>query len=312
MLTYIWHGIIFTAFDVKSCMYIILGATGHVGSAVANTLLKEGAAIIVTTRSAEKAASWKERGAQAVIVDVHDSQAFRQVLQKGKRLFLLNPPAPPDTDTVKEELQTVASILQALENSGIEKVVAESTYGAQPGRGIGDLGVLYDMEQGLKKLNIPAAIIRAAYYMSNWDFSYDSAVKENKLYTFFPPDLSLPMVAPADIGKIAARFLAEPISQTGMHYVEGPAIYSSTDVANAFGNALGKTIEPVQIPPEQWVATMKEMGFSQIAAESFAAMTKMVVEGPEMPESPLRGATTIQQYISDLLKKNQTPALSTK
>jgi uncharacterized protein YbjT (DUF2867 family) len=282
-------------------MYIILGATGHVGSAVANTLLQENKEIIVITRNAEKAASWKERGAQTAIVDVHDSQAFREVLQKGKRLFLLNPPALPHTDTVQEELQTVASILQALENSGIEKVVAESTYGARPGRGIGDLGVLYDMEQGLKKLNIPATIIRAAYYMSNWDTSYDSAVKENKLYTFFPPDLRIPMVAPADIGKIAARFLTEPVSQTGMHYVEGPEIYSSTDVANAFGKALGKTIEPVQIPPAQWVDTMKGIGYSQIAAESMAAMTKTVVEGPEIPESPLRGQITIQQYISDLV-----------
>jgi uncharacterized protein YbjT (DUF2867 family) len=312
MLTYIRHGTIFTALDLKSCMYIILGATGHVGSAVAESLLQEDKEIIVITRNADKASSWEKRGAKVELVDIHDSQKFRRVLQKGKRLFLLNPPAPPNTDTVQEELQTVSSILQALENSGIEKVVAESTYGAQPGRGIGDLGVLYDMEQGLKKMNIPATIIRAAYYMSNWDFSYDSAVKESKLYTFFPPDLSLPMVAPGDIGKIAARFLTEPITQTAIQYVEGPEIRSSADVANAFGNALGKTIEPIQIPPEQWVPAMKEMGFSQIAAESFAAMTKMVVDGPEIPDSPLRGATTIQQYISDLVKKNRTLAASIK
>jgi hypothetical protein len=62
-------------------------------------------------------------------------------------------PAKPSTDTVAEEQKTLSSILKALENSGIEKVVAESTYGAQPGEGVGDLGVLYDMEEQLKKMN---------------------------------------------------------------------------------------------------------------------------------------------------------------
>ena len=35
-------------------MYIILGATGHVGSAVAETLLGRGEAVTVVTRDAEK------------------------------------------------------------------------------------------------------------------------------------------------------------------------------------------------------------------------------------------------------------------
>jgi hypothetical protein len=35
-------------------------------------------------------------------------------------------------------------MLRALANSGITKVVAESTFGARPGDLIGDLNVLYD------------------------------------------------------------------------------------------------------------------------------------------------------------------------
>lgn len=290
-------------------MYIILGATGHVGSAVAESLLQEGKKIIVITRSPDKAAAWEKRGVQAAIVDIRNSHAFNKVLQKGKRLFLLNPPAPPHTDTVEEELRSISSILQALEDSGIEKVVVESTYGAQPGRGIGDLGVLYEMEQGLQKLGIPATIIRAAYYMSNWDTSWESVVNEGKLYTFFPPTFKLPMVAPRDIGKVAARLLTEPLSKTGIHYVEGPETYSATDVANAFSSALGKTIELVTIPQEQWVTTMQEAGFSQSAAASMAAMTNIVVTSNyELPQSPLRGDTTLQQYISGLVKYNRAHA----
>ncbi|TGR60102.1 NmrA family transcriptional regulator, partial [bacterium M00.F.Ca.ET.194.01.1.1] len=92
-----------------------------------------------------------------------------------RRAFLLNPPADPATDTDAEEQKTVAAIVTALAGSGLEKVVAESTYGAQPGEGIGDLSVLYGFEQKLKAQTIPASIIRAAYYMSNWDQALETA-----------------------------------------------------------------------------------------------------------------------------------------
>jgi uncharacterized protein YbjT (DUF2867 family) len=90
---------------------------------------------------------------------------------------LLNPPADTSADTDAVERWTVACILAALGDSGLEKVVAESTGGAQPGERIGDLSVLWELEQGLGHLPISAAINRAAYYMSNWDVQFDAIRK---------------------------------------------------------------------------------------------------------------------------------------
>jgi uncharacterized protein YbjT (DUF2867 family) len=106
---------------------------------------------------------------------VYDIDQLRSIIQQGKRLFVLNPPAPIVTDTAQEERRSVQSILSALRGSGIEKIVAESVYAAQPGDRIGDLGVLYELEQGLLKTGIPTSIIRAAYYMSNWDMALATA-----------------------------------------------------------------------------------------------------------------------------------------
>lgn len=281
-------------------MYIVLGGTGHVGSAVAETLLERGEEVTVVTRDSEKADEWKNRGAKVAVVDVLDTDELRKVFAAGKRLFLLNPPAAPSTDTATEEKKTLASILAALEDSGIEKVVGESTYGAQPGEGIGDLSVLYEMEQKLKKMNKPHSIIRAAYYMSNWDVSLETAKTEGVVHTFYPVDFKLPMVAPQDIGKIAAGLLTEPTEKTGIHYVEGPEMYSSSDVAEAFGDALGRQVKAVEIPKEQWIPALKEVGFSDKAAESMATMTEVTLEELETSENPMRGATTLKQYIKDL------------
>jgi uncharacterized protein YbjT (DUF2867 family) len=285
-------------------MYIILGGNGHIGSAVAQALLDYSQPVTIISRNAEKTDYWKQKGAQLAIADVHDTNALHEVLRKGRRLFLLNPPADPSTDTATEERKSLASILKALEGAGLEKIVAQSTYGAQPGQRIGDLGVLYEMEQSLTRQAVPATIIRAAYYMSNWDMALPGVRQESKLYSLYPADFKLPMVSPQDIGRIAAQLLMEPAEKTGLHYVEGPDSYSPADVAAAFAAALGKPVKAHEIPQEQWVPMLRTSGFSAEGAESMAAMTTITLEQKyELPDSPLRGSTTIQAYVSMLVKE---------
>ncbi|CAG5074642.1 hypothetical protein DYBT9623_05329 [Dyadobacter sp. CECT 9623] len=75
-------------------MYIILGATGHVGSAVAQSLLDQNESVTVLTHDPKKSSEWERKGATVSVVDVRDVEALRNVFKKGKRLFVLNPPAP--------------------------------------------------------------------------------------------------------------------------------------------------------------------------------------------------------------------------
>ncbi|XWW45195.1 NmrA family NAD(P)-binding protein [Fibrella sp. USSR17] len=282
-------------------MYIILGATGHVGSAVADALLGQGESVTIITHDTSKADTWRQKGAQVAVADVHDSDALRQVFINGKRLFLLNPPANPSTDTATEERKSLVSILAAIAGSGLEKIVAESTYGAQPGDRIGDLSVLYDMEEALRNQPVPASIIRAAYYMSNWDASLQTAQQEGKVHTLYPPDFALPMVAPDDIGKVAARLLTEPATKTGIHYVEGPQRYTSADVARALSAVLNKPVVAVQTPQDQWIPTLRDLGFSDKAAESMANMTAVTLNQPAFPQNYERGATTLEAYIRNVV-----------
>ncbi|WP_199320489.1 SDR family oxidoreductase [Leptolyngbya sp. FACHB-261] len=149
-------------------MHIILGGTGNVGSAAARALLKRREPVLVVTRDPSKAEGLRRDGADVAVADVHDVETLRSIFRQGRRLFLLNPPAAPCSDTATEERRSLAAILSAISGTGLEKIVAESTYGAKPGERIGDLDVLYEMEQALTAQPVPTTIIRAAYYMSNW------------------------------------------------------------------------------------------------------------------------------------------------
>jgi uncharacterized protein YbjT (DUF2867 family) len=289
-------------------MYIVLGATGHVGSAVANALLDRKQAVTVVTRNAASGTTWAQRGAKVAVVDVHEVEKLRALFREGKRAFLLNPPANPAGDTDAEERETVRCLLAAVKDSGLEKIVAQSTYGAHPGERCGDLTVLFEFEEGLRAQSIPTEVVRAAYYMSNWDTLFPTAKDTGVLPSFYPAQLKIPMVAAEDLGEAAARLLTEPIGKTGIHFVEGPERYSSTDVAAAFSRALGKLVKVEVTPREKWVDTYRTLGFSAEAAESFARMMAYSLDDDyETPTPPIRGKISLQQYVETLARRSPSP-----
>ncbi|MCO6439558.1 MAG: NmrA family NAD(P)-binding protein [Nitrococcus mobilis] len=280
-------------------MHTVLGGTGQVGSATARALLDVGEDVTVVTREADHGADLKAAGAQIVVADIRDVHALREVFRTGKRAFLLNPPADPSTDTDAEERANVAAIIAALDRSGLEKVVAQSTYGAFEGERCGDLTVLHELERELRAQPIPAAINRGTYYMSNWVGMADAVRESGTLPSFFPADLALPMVAPDDLGQVAALRLMTPVSDIGVQHVEGPERYTAGDVAQAYAAAFGRTVEVEVIPAEALEEAFRQFGFSEKAAESYACMTRRVIDGgTDMADEPVRTQTSLDAFIS--------------
>jgi uncharacterized protein YbjT (DUF2867 family) len=289
--------------------HIILGGTGRIGSATAAALLARSEPVTIVTRGSSRADEWRRRGARVAIADVRDTASLRRVFRRGRALFLLNPPAPPSADTDAEELATIASITAALDGSGLEKIVALSTYGSRRGRRCGDLSTLYELERAVQAQSIPVSILRAAYYMSNWDSALDMARDAGVVQTLFPADLALPMVAPADLGDSAARLLLEPVQRTDLHHVEGPARYTPSDVAAAFAGALGRPVQALSVAREKWRETFRGLGFSEAAAESYVRMTSVTVDQPYCPrDAPERGKVSLEQYVAELVERTRSRA----
>lgn len=140
------------------------------------------------------------------MADVFYTQALRRVFRQGQRLFLLSPPAAPPPIRTLWKARASRPSSRPSDGSGLQKIVAESTYGARPVDRGGDLGILWGMEQALHAQPIPASIIRAAYYMSNLDASLQTAATESVVHSLYPADFQLPMVAPRDIGELARAF----------------------------------------------------------------------------------------------------------
>src|SRR3569833_403694 len=285
-------------------MYVVLGVTGHIGSAVVAKLVRDGANVVAVTRSNEKAQRCRDAGASVAVLDIADVAGLRELFRKAKRALLINPPADVSGDADTAERISVDHILAALEGSGLERVVAESTYGARPCEHCGDSGILFEIERRLQAQAIPVTIIRGAYYFSKWDATLATVRQEGTLYSMYPADFVLPMVAPADIGAIAVDLLSSGPPRLGIHHVEGPARYCANDVAKAFSVSLGKSVNVVVIPPHRWEESFRKQGFSEQSAASYARMTRLTLDDLRLPERPLRGLTSLQSYVEDLVRSH--------
>lgn len=283
-------------------MHIILGGTGQVGSATARALLDAGQAVTIVTRDKDHGAKLEKAGARIAEADIRDVETLRGVFRTGKRAFLLNPPADPSGDTDEEERANMTAILSALVGLSLEKVVLQSTYGAFEGDRCGDLTVLYAFEQALLAQPIPAAINRGGYYMSNWAGMVEPVQETGVLLSFFPADLSIPMVAHDDLGRAAARRMMSDTEDIGIAHIEGPKRYTANDVAAAFGSIIKRKVEVREIPRDALEETFRSFGFSNEAAASYACMTRKVIdEKTDTADEPVRGETALNEYIAAAL-----------
>jgi uncharacterized protein YbjT (DUF2867 family) len=107
-------------------MVLVCGATGTVGGATLNELVKQGASVRALVHDPKKAGALETKGVPVVGGDLASTDSMRSALKGINKVFFLVPGNPYQPDQV--ELAT--SFLKALENSDVEHVVYQSMWGA--------------------------------------------------------------------------------------------------------------------------------------------------------------------------------------
>ena len=64
-------------------------------------------------------------------------------------------------------------------------------------------------------------------------------------------------------------------------------------------------MEVKSLPPGDWIGAYQKLGFSEASATSYAGMTKATIDGefPRLAQTE-RGATSLQSYIEDLVRRS--------
>lgn len=116
------------------------------------------------------------------------------------------------------------------------------------------------------------------------------------------PDRELPMVAPADVGREAARLMTAPAAPTGTVFVEGPVRLTPQDVADTFTAVLGRPVRVVRTRRAQWRAAFQAAGLSPEATETFVGLNEVVDRERWLVKGrPVQGTITFAEHVRRLV-----------
>jgi NAD(P)H dehydrogenase (quinone) len=241
-------------------MFVITGITGQVGGAVARTLLDAGKSVRAVIRDSTKGEMWAQRGCEVALARMEDPDALRRAFSGAEAVFVLLPPTFDPSPGFTETRQIIAALHSSLEKSRPERIVCISTIGAQATEEnlLSQLGML---EQGLSDLALPITFLRPGWYMENAAWDLKSARDTGVIQSFLqPPDRAIPMVATADVGRVAAELLQQPGRGLRLVELEGPRHVSPNDIAASFALLLNRSVRVSIVPRNTWEALFRSQG----------------------------------------------------
>jgi uncharacterized protein YbjT (DUF2867 family) len=281
-------------------MFVILGATGHTGSVVAETLLARKQPVRVVVRSSDKWTSWQAKGAEIAVASLDDVPALTKAFQGAQGVYLLVPPNYGASAWLTEQRQRMDQAAEAVKASGISHVVFLSSVGGQIPEGTGPIRAARYGEQKLETVAQNLTILRPCYFMENWGRVIAMAKGQGVLPTFIAPTAKIPMISTKDIGLVGAERLITGAKGKQIVELAGPEEYSPEQAAAALSQVLGKAVLAQLAPLSAVVPTLKSFSFSDEAAKLFEEMYTSFSKGTigyEHPALLVRGTVTLSEAL---------------
>ena len=241
-------------------MYATTGITGKVGGVAARALLSAGHRVRAVVRDVDKGTFWSDLGCEVAIAGMEDAETLTRAFKDVTGVFVL-PPSNFDPEPGFPEAKAIISgVRRALFETRPAKVVFLSTIGAQATQS-NLLTQRTLMEEALSTLPLPITFLRPAWFMENLSWDIAQARDQGVISCFLQPlDKAMPMVATADVGRVAAELLLQDWTGKRVVELEGPERLSQHGIAAELSKALHRPVRAEAVPRENWGAIFRAQG----------------------------------------------------
>ena len=288
-------------------MYVVMGATGHTGSVVAEKLLAAGKKVRVIGRDASRLGKFTQRGAEAVVADVTNSAAMNKAFVGAEAVYALIPPNSTSPEVLTSAARVSDAIASALKSNGVPYAVLLSSIGADKADKTGPVVGLHHLEEKLQAIpSLNALFLRPGYFMENLLPQVGVIKSFGNMAGPVKADLPLPMIATRDIAAVAADALLASNFQ-GKHTREllGPREVTYNEAAKVIGAAIDKPdLRYLQLPNMQLKPILVQMGMSPNMADLLLEMTDALNSGHMKalePRSPQNTTpTAIETFAAEV------------
>lgn len=263
-------------------MYAITGATGNIGSKVADILLARGEKVRLVSRDAARLQHYMERGAEPAVGDLTDVRFLSDTFKGVKAVFSMIPPNYGAKDFRSYQNIVGIGIATAIVNAGVTHVVNLSSQGADLPRGSGPILGLRDQEErlnGLREVNV--LHLRCTYFMENLLMNVPLIHEHGFAGSAVRGDQKFAMIATRDIAdRVAGHLLARDFSGKSYRDLLGQRDLSLQEAFTIIGRRIGiSALKYVQFGYDDAARAMVDMGISQNMSSLYIEMSKALNAG---------------------------------
>ncbi|RKP53299.1 NmrA family NAD(P)-binding protein [Pararobbsia silviterrae] len=287
-------------------MYAITGMTGKVGGAVARELLRSGQPVRAVARDATRAGSWAERGCEIATASMEDVSSLAAAFEGATGVFILPPSEFDPEPGFPEARQVIEAVSAALLKARPEKVVCLSTIGAQASE-VNLLTQRTLMEQALHEMPMPVTFLRPGWFMENAAWDVVSARDDGVIASYLQPlDKPVPMVATADVGRVAAGLLRQAWQGVRVVELEGPRRVTPNDLASAFARALGHPVRAEVVERQTWEALFRAHGMKHplFRMRMLDGFNEGWLDFESHPDDIVHGRVELDTVLGELLSRS--------
>lgn len=290
---------------------VITGSLGNIGKPLTKELVQKGNSVTVITSNPERRKEIEALGAETAVGSMQDVDFLSATFKGADIVYLMETmEAVGDmfdktVDFIGDITKIGANYKQAIENSGVTRLVHLSSIGAHLEKGNGILLFHHNVEEILKQLSNDVSIkfIRPVGFYINL-FSFVSTIKhKGVIVSNYGGDEKEPWVSPLDIAAVIADEMAKPFEGRSIRYVASDEV-SPNEIAKALGEAIGKPdLQWSVISDEKLLDSWLSIGFNPQVANGFVEMQASQRSGllyeDYYKNKPVLGKVKITDFAKD-------------
>ncbi len=282
-------------------MILITGASGKLGMAVVQNLLKKRPAdqIAALVRDESKAAALKEQGVDVRVGSYDDAASLDRAMQGVEKVLLIS-------GTEDNRIQQHRNVVDAAKKAGVKLIAYTSRIVKNQDRLNPMMAVHFETEDYIKNSGLTYTLLRNALYMDVVPFYVGGNTVFETGIALTTGQGKVSFALRRELGEATANLLAEDGPVSPVYALTASEAWSFYDVADALSALSGREVNYTPLEEPQFEAQMRERGVPEFVIQLSLNFHREIRSGlldevsPEMERLLRRKPASLQEGLKSL------------